>query len=114
MKPGSRHLGLAPQGKFLSLLARAVGARRILEIGTLGGYSTIWLARALPADGRVVTLELDPHTPRCGVEPGACRLGALVESAGVGDRVARALIEERWSPSTWSSSTPTSHRRRTT
>ena len=47
-------------GKLLHVLATAVGAKRILEIGTLGGYSTIWLARALPADGRVVTLEIDP------------------------------------------------------
>ena len=47
----------AGQGKFLTLLVRMIGARRILEIGTLAGYSTIWLARALPADGRVVTLE---------------------------------------------------------
>ncbi|CAM5555741.1 O-methyltransferase [Streptomyces avidinii] len=47
------------QGKLLNLLARIRGARRILEIGTLGGYSTIWLARALPAGGRLVTLEVD-------------------------------------------------------
>ena len=47
------------QGMLLQLLARAIGARRILEIGTLGGYSTIWLARALPADGRLITLEAD-------------------------------------------------------
>jgi predicted O-methyltransferase YrrM len=51
----------ATQGKLLHLLARIRGARRILEIGTLGGYSTIWLARALPPDGRLVTLEIDPH-----------------------------------------------------
>lgn len=50
----------AAQGKLLHLLARMSGARRVLEIGTLGGYSTIWLARALPEDGEVVTLELDP------------------------------------------------------
>ena len=50
-----------PQGKFLYLLARIHGARRVLELGTLGGYSTIWLARALPRDGVVVTLELDPR-----------------------------------------------------
>jgi predicted O-methyltransferase YrrM len=49
------------QGKFLEFLVRISGARNILEIGTLGGYSTIWLARALPGDGRVVSLELDPH-----------------------------------------------------
>jgi len=48
------------QGKLLHLLARIQGAKKILEIGTLGGYSTIWLARALPADGRLVTLEADP------------------------------------------------------
>ncbi len=48
------------QGRFLELLARVSGARHILEIGTLGGYSTIWLARALPEGGRVVSLELNP------------------------------------------------------
>ncbi len=47
----------APQGKLIHLLARIAGARNALEIGTLGGYSTIWLARALPEDGRLVTLE---------------------------------------------------------
>ena len=50
----------ASQGKWLHLLARALGARRILEVGTLGGYSTIWLGQALPGDGRLVTLELSP------------------------------------------------------
>jgi len=50
-----------PQGRFLNLLARVHGARSILELGTLGGYSTILLARALPPDGRLVTLELDPR-----------------------------------------------------
>jgi predicted O-methyltransferase YrrM len=49
------------QGKLLHVLARVQGARRILEIGTLGGYSTIWLARALPADGRLISLEIDPR-----------------------------------------------------
>jgi predicted O-methyltransferase YrrM len=48
-------------GKFLELMVRVSGARSVLEIGTLGGYSTIWLARALPAGGQVVTLEIDPH-----------------------------------------------------
>jgi len=51
----------ANQGKLLHLLARLKEARTILEVGTLGGYSTIWLARALPPDGRLVTLELDPR-----------------------------------------------------
>ncbi|MEW2134387.1 O-methyltransferase [Streptomyces sp. NPDC005435] len=49
------------QGKLLHLLARIQGARSVLEIGTLGGYSTIWLARALPEGGRLITLEADPH-----------------------------------------------------
>lgn len=54
-------IDVAPnQGKLLHLLARVQGARTILEIGTLGGYSTIWLARALPSDGRLITLEADP------------------------------------------------------
>jgi predicted O-methyltransferase YrrM len=49
-----------PQGKFLHILAKTSGAKRILEIGTLGGYSTIWLARALPRGGSLISLELDP------------------------------------------------------
>jgi predicted O-methyltransferase YrrM len=54
-------INVAPnQGKLLLLLALALGARTILEIGTLGGYSTIWLARALPVDGHLITLETDP------------------------------------------------------
>jgi predicted O-methyltransferase YrrM len=51
----------ASQGKLLHLLALTLPARRILEVGTLGGYSALWLARALPPDGRLVTLEIDPH-----------------------------------------------------
>ena len=59
---GLPEIAVAPaQGKFLMLLARAINARRVLEIGTLGGYSTIWLARALPKDGHVVTFEVDPR-----------------------------------------------------
>src|ERR1700735_4496766 len=49
----------ANQGKFLQVLARLVNAKKILEVGTLGGYSSIWLARALPADGKLITLEID-------------------------------------------------------
>lgn len=52
----------ANMGKFLHLLARIQGARQILEIGTQGGYSTIWLGRALPSDGRLITLEINPET----------------------------------------------------
>ncbi len=54
-------IDLSPtQGKLLHLIARVAGARRVLELGALGGYSTIWLARALPPDGRLISLELDP------------------------------------------------------
>lgn len=49
-----------PQGKFLSLIARVQGARRILEVGTLGGYSTLWFAKALPEGGRITTIERMP------------------------------------------------------
>jgi predicted O-methyltransferase YrrM len=67
------------QGRMLQVLARAIGARRVLEIGTLGAYSTIWLARALPADGRVVTLEFDARH--------AAVAAANLARAGIGDRV---------------------------
>jgi predicted O-methyltransferase YrrM len=69
----------ANQGKLLHLLARLQGAQRILEIGTLGGYSTIWLARALPPEGRLVTLELDLRHAEVA--------RANVGQAGVADRV---------------------------
>jgi len=60
-KAGLPTINVAPnQGKLLSILAQSIGARSILEIGTLGAYSTIWLARALPADGSLITLEVDP------------------------------------------------------
>ena len=69
----------AQQGKFLSLLAGAIQARRILEIGTLGGFSTIWLARGAGPDGRVVTLEYDPKHAEVA--------RANLQRAGVSDRV---------------------------
>jgi predicted O-methyltransferase YrrM len=73
-------IAVAPnQGKLLHVLARAIGAARILEIGTLGGYSTIWLARALPEGGRLVTIEVDP------VHADVARTN--LERAGVSDRV---------------------------
>jgi len=59
---GLPDIAVAPnQGKLLHILARSVNARRILEVGTLGGYSTIWMARALPADGELVSLEYNPR-----------------------------------------------------
>lgn len=66
-------------GKLLHLLARISGARRVLEIGTLGGYSTIWLARGIPSDGTVVTIEAEPRN--------AAVARANLDRAGVGDRV---------------------------
>jgi len=70
----------ATLGRFLNVQARAIGARRILEIGTLAGYSSIWLARALPRDGRLITLELDPrHAQVARANLARAGLDALVE-----------------------------------
>ena len=66
-------------GALLATLARLGGARRVLEVGTLGGYSTIWLARAVGPEGLVTTLEIDPHHAEVA--------RACVDAAGVGDRV---------------------------
>lgn len=66
-------------GKLLHLLARMIGARRILEIGTLGGYSTLWLVRALPPEGRLFTLEIDPVHARIA--------RANIDRAGLGEQV---------------------------
>ena len=75
------------QGKLLQILARMQGARNILEIGTLGGYSTIWLARALPAGGRLITLEYEPkHAEVARANLVRARLADVVEL-----RVGRAL-----------------------
>ena len=70
----------ANQGQFLALLVRMTGAKRILEIGTLGGYSTIWMARELPVDGELLTLEADAHHAAVAREN--------LRLAGVNDRVA--------------------------
>jgi len=79
----------AAQGKMLHLYAKMLGARRILEFGTLGGYSSIWLARALPGDGKLVTLEFDPkhaevaraNFVRAGIAAQVdLRVGAALES----------------------------------
>ena len=78
---GLPSIDVAPnQGKFLHLLAKMQGAKRILEIGTLGGYSTIWLARALPANGRLITLELEPkHAEVARANIHRAGLSSLVE-----------------------------------
>ncbi|MFE5586660.1 O-methyltransferase [Kitasatospora sp. NPDC056531] len=98
---GLPSIAVAPnQGKLLHLLALAQGARRILEVGTLGGYSTIWLARALPADGTLISLELDPkhaevargNLARAGLEKVAeVRLGRAADSLA-------ALVEQGVEP----------------
>jgi predicted O-methyltransferase YrrM len=67
----------AAEGKLLHLLARAAGARRILEVGTLGGYSTIWLARAITRPGQLIALEVNPHHAEVAT--------ANLDRAGVGD-----------------------------
>jgi predicted O-methyltransferase YrrM len=83
-------IDVAPnQGKLLHLFVKMMGAKRVLEIGTLGGYSTIWMARALPEGGRLVTLELNPkhaevargNLERAGMaERVDIRVGAAIES----------------------------------
>ncbi|HSK22720.1 MAG TPA: O-methyltransferase [Egicoccus sp.] len=69
----------APLGRLLQVLAMVTGAGRVLEVGTLGGYSTIWLARALPADGRLVTIEYEPTHAEVARQN--------LADAGVADRV---------------------------
>ena len=85
----------AAQGKYLELVQRMTGAQRVLEIGTLGGYSTIWMARGLPASGRVVTMEIDPkhaevarrNFVRAGVSDSIdLRVGPALESLPVVER----------------------------
>lgn len=98
---GLPQINVAPnQGKLLELLARIHGSRRILEIGTLGGYSTIWMARSLPVDGKLVSLELDPlhaavarhNIDRAGFGPMVeIRIGSAVESL-------REMITEGFEP----------------
>jgi len=88
------------EGKLLYLLTKIAGAKRVLEIGTLGGYSTTWLARALPADGQVITLELD--------QKHADVARKNLQRAGVADRVEvrvgrasetlRAMIDQHAAP----------------
>ncbi|MGH7679158.1 MAG: O-methyltransferase [Gemmatimonadaceae bacterium] len=89
VRAGLPQISVTPtQGKLLYLLARAIGARAILELGTLAGYSTIWLGRAVAQDGRVISLELDPahakvareNIARAGLEETVdIRVGAALE-----------------------------------
>jgi predicted O-methyltransferase YrrM len=90
----------APQGKMLYVLAAACGAKRILEVGTLGGYSTIWLGKALPSDGKLISLEYE--------EKHAAVARANIKQAGLAERVEvqvgaaadsmKKMIEQREKP----------------
>jgi predicted O-methyltransferase YrrM len=98
---GLPEINVAPnQGKLLEILARMHGSRRILEIGTLGGYSTIWLARSLPVDGELISLELESkHAEVARTNIDRTGLGRLVEIQ-VGPAVAslRNLVAEEVEP----------------
>ena len=87
-------------GRFLNLQARAIGARRILEVGTLAGYSSIWLARALPAEGRLVTLELSPkHAEVARANLARAGLGDVAEvRVGPATESLSALVAEKVAP----------------
>jgi predicted O-methyltransferase YrrM len=89
-----------PQGKFLYLLAKAIAARRILEVGTLGGYSTIWLARALPGDGRLVTLESEAkHAEVARLNISRAGLDRKIElRLGPANQSMAALVHEKGAP----------------
>jgi caffeoyl-CoA O-methyltransferase len=88
------------QGRLLQLLALATGARRVLEVGTLGGYSTIWLARALPAGGSLVTCEIDPaHAAVARESLDAAGLSGVVDVVvGAAADTLRRLVDERAEP----------------
>src|SRR5579863_6215102 len=94
-------ISVAPnQGKLLELLARMQRSRRILEIGTLGGYSTIWLARALPSDGNLVTLELESlHAEVARENIDRAGLGSLVDiRVGPATESLQELIDQKADP----------------
>ncbi|MFP4427670.1 MAG: O-methyltransferase, partial [Spirochaetaceae bacterium] len=100
-KAGMPEINVTPnQGKLLHLLARLGGARRILEIGTLGGYSAIWLARALPEEGRLISLELDETYAEVAREnirgAGLSRIAAVRTGPGLASL--REMIDQREEP----------------
>jgi predicted O-methyltransferase YrrM len=88
VEAGLPAINVAPnQGKFLSILVQAMGAKKILEVGTLGAYSTIWMAKALPPGGKLVTLEVDPK--HAGVAKKNLTRAGLDETVEV--RIGRAI-----------------------
>lgn len=88
------------QGKLLQILAQTMGVRKVLEIGTLGGYSTIWLARALPPDGRLITLEVNPkHAEVARSNIARAGLASVVElRLGPGLETLPKLVQEKQGP----------------
>jgi predicted O-methyltransferase YrrM len=88
------------QGRLLALLVRLTGARRILEVGTLGGYSTVCMARALPPGGQVVTLELEPHHAELAQRNfGAAGLAEVIElRVGSADRTLERMVADGAGP----------------
>jgi len=88
------------QGKFLNVLAKLCHAQRILELGTLGGYSTIWLARALPPEGQLVTIELDERhasVARSNIEKAGMAARVVIET-GRASEIMHRLIEKKTLP----------------
>jgi predicted O-methyltransferase YrrM len=89
-----------PQGKLLEILIQMMGAKSILEVGTLGGYSTIWMARALPSGGRVVTIEIDPKHAQVAEENfDRAGLGDVIElKTGNARDILPAMVKEGAGP----------------
>lgn len=100
-KAGLPDIQVSPlQGRLLMLLAQSMGARRILEVGTLGGYSTIWMARALPPDGLLITLEYEAlHADVATANIAMAGLADRVEvRRGAGAASMAALVKEKARP----------------
>ena len=117
-KAGLPAIAVSPtEGKLLHLLAKAIGAKKILEIGTLGGYSAIWMARALPKGGRLITLEYEKkhadlaraNIARAGLSSVVeIRLGAALDTLPALKAEQAGAFDFGFHPSIWYSSTPTS------
>ena len=100
-KAGLPDIQVSPlQGRLLMLLAQSMGAKRILEVGTLGGYSTIWMARALPVDGRLVTLEYEKLHAEVATKNIAMagQSGKVQVRHGAGADSMAALVKEKAAP----------------
>lgn len=90
----------ANQGKFLQVMVKLTGAKKVLELGTLGGYSTIWMGRALPVDGKIITIELDAkHAAVAQTNIDRAALSSKVEiRVGKGLNILNQMIEEGEAP----------------